>query len=107
MKTPRISDFDPNVQAPKLKSPMENMPVIQKQQTEITTEHTNQQTYKPANQYASKPANIQTSKLLKKFTSYLTPESLRAIKRIAFESDRKDYEVLQEAIDSYIKRVEK
>src|SRR5215208_1113984 len=30
MKTPRLTDFDPNAKAPSLKSSLENMPAIQK-----------------------------------------------------------------------------
>jgi hypothetical protein len=32
MKTPRLTDFDPNAKAPTLKSSLEHMPVIQKPQ---------------------------------------------------------------------------
>jgi hypothetical protein len=32
MKTPRLTDFDPNAKAPALKSSLENMPAIQKPQ---------------------------------------------------------------------------
>ncbi len=62
----------------------------------------NQQTNLPTNLQASKLANQQTSKLLKKFGSYLTEESLKALKQIAIATDRKDYEVLQEAVDGYL-----
>jgi hypothetical protein len=67
----------------------------------------NLQTSKSVNQQTSLPTNQQTSKLLKKFGSYLTEESLRSLKRIAFDTDRKDYEVLQEAVDQYIEKVKK
>jgi len=30
MKTPRLTDFDPNAKAPTLKSSLDNMPVIEK-----------------------------------------------------------------------------
>ena len=70
----------------------------------------NQQTSKPVNLQTSKeaslqsalPANQQASKQLKKFSSYLTEKSLKGLKRIAFETERKDYEVLQEAVDHYL-----
>ena len=60
------------------------------------------QTSKEARKQTSLPTNQQASKLLKKFGSYLTEESLRGLKRIAFETDRKDYEILQEAVDQYL-----
>ena len=55
------------------------------------------------NQQINTSASQQTSKTLKRFGSYLTIESLKELKRIAFESDKKDYEVLQEAVDAYLK----
>ncbi len=73
---------------------------------------------KPARGEAGKPANQQTSKddgrqdgppvrpqagmQVRKFTSYLREDSIKAMKRIALESDRKDYEVLQQAVDQYL-----
>jgi hypothetical protein len=79
----------------------------------------------PASGSAGKPANQQTSKLgnqqdgprvspqagaqvqVRKFTSYLREDSIKAMKRIALEADRKDYEVLQEAVDQYLSRQQK
>jgi ribosomal protein L9 len=88
---------------------------------QFASKRANQQTSKEANQQGSKPANTQTSKeankqatiranqqaskTLKKFGSYLTEESIRGLKRIAFDTDRKDYEILQEAVDAYLQRM--
>ena len=58
----------------------------------------------PENEIVRLLAKKQTSKTLKKFGSYLTEESLKDLKRIAFETDRKDYDVLQEAVDQYLER---
>jgi len=43
-----------------------------------------------------------STKTAKRFTTYLTKSSLRAIRIIADDEDRHDYEVFQEAIDFYI-----
>jgi hypothetical protein len=67
----------------------------------------NTQTSKEAKKQTALPANQQISKSLKKFGSYLTEESLKGLKRIAFETERKDYEVLQEAVDQYLARKKK
>ena len=121
MKTPRVHDFDPNAKVPQLGSPMDDLPSIQKpSENQITSKLANQQTSKEVNQQGSKlanlqtskeakkqttlPANQQTSKLVKKVGTYLTPESIRELKRIAWETDRKEYEVLQEAVDHYIQQ---
>ncbi len=39
-----------------------------------------------------------------KYTTHLRPETIKAVKRIAFESERKDYEIVQEALDAHLKR---
>ena len=39
-----------------------------------------------------------------KYTTHLRPETIKALKRVAFESERKDYEIVQEALDAYLKR---
>jgi hypothetical protein len=76
--------------------------------------HTNQQTSKDASRQTGKPANRQTRKqvslqtgkqvLIEKYSSYLTHEYKRELKRIAFESDRNEYEVLMEAVEQYLTR---
>jgi len=65
---------------------------------------TNQQGSKPAYPQARKPASLQTSKQVKKFSSYLLEPSIRALKRLALDEDKKDYEVLQEALDEYLRQ---
>ncbi len=67
---------------------------------------------KPANQQASNSTagpkttdgSHKTSKQVKKFASYLRPESLKALKLIALQEDKNDYEILQEAVDLYLDR---
>lgn len=72
-----------------------------------TSKTTNVQTNKSESKQTSLPTNQQTNKILRKFGSYLTEDSLRGLKRIAFETDRKDYEILQEAVDQYLQREKK
>ena len=76
--------------------------------------HANQQTGKPASMQTGLPASPQTNipvnpqvRKPAKFSSYLNEESIKALKRLAFETDRKDYEVLQEAVDEYLRRTRK
>src|SRR5438105_919158 len=74
--------------------------------------HANLQTSKDANIQAGKPASMQTSKqvnlqtgkqvFIEKYSSYLTHEYKRELKRIAWESDRNEYEVLIEAVEEYL-----
>ncbi len=99
-----------------------------KEESQIAVLPTSPQTIKPVNQIPSKPVRQVASKPViqqrgkpvsrqpikqgspqvsspgKKFTSYLSSESIKAIKRLALETDRNDYEVLQEAVDEYLGR---
>src|SRR5947207_8398412 len=113
MKTPRVQDFDPNAKVPQLGSPMDNLPPIQKPpDNQITSKLVNQQasllvkkqTSKLADLQTSKEVNQQGSKLLKKFGSYLPPETIKALKRYAFDNEREIYDVLKEAIDLYLEQ---
>jgi len=57
----------------------------------------------PVNLYApvvKAPKHFST-KAPKHFSSYLTEQSLKAIKKEAIETDRKDYEVIQEAVNVF------
>jgi hypothetical protein len=76
--------------------------------------HANRQTGKDASRQAGKPASMQAGKqvnlqagkqvFIEKYSSYLTHEYKRELKRIAFESDRNEYEVLMEAVEQYLAR---
>ena len=124
MKTPRVQDFDPNAKIPQLGSPMDNLPSIQKpSDNQIASKLVNQQdsllvkkqtskevsklTSKLADLQTSKEVNQQGSKLLKKFGSYLPPETIKALKRYAFDNEREIYDVLKEAIDHYLEQKKK
>ena len=63
-----------------------------------------QTTSKPASMQTSKQVNLQTGKqvFIEKYSSYLTHEYKKELKRIAWESDRNEYEVLIEAVEEYL-----
>src|SRR6266567_4012805 len=116
MKTPRVHDFDPNAKVPELTSPLDGMPTIEKPQAPHTSppvqpfpssqaepaappQLRQQKTGLHANLQAGKPARIE------KYSTYLTPACKKGLKRIAFETDRKDYEVLIEAVEQYLEKL--
>jgi hypothetical protein len=111
MKTPRVSDFDPNTKTSALKSPLEHMPEIEKpkERQGKADVHANQQTGKHANQQTSLHANMQTNngadqhstKQKRKYSTYLTEESVLSIQMHAIQTKRKDHEIVQEAVDRY------
>ncbi len=128
MKTPRVQDFDPTAKVPQLGSPMDHLPSIQKPsdnhilpgenvkkpESLQTGLHANLQTGKDASIQARKPASLQTGKqvnlqtgkqvIIEKYSSYLTHDYKRELKRIAFETDRNEYEVLLEAVEHYLEK---
>ena len=57
--------------------------------------------------FTPQPTSIQVDKTTKpqvdKYTTHLKPETIKAVKRYAFEHDMKDYEVVQRAIEDYLK----
>ena len=92
----------------------QSSPAPKPESSTLTPLHANQQTRlqvkkqtnKDANPQTNKPVSMQTGKpvLIEKYSTYLTPECKRGLQRIAFESDRKDYEVLIEAVTQYLDR---
>ncbi len=64
-------------------------------QTEVSASgHVGMPTYQQARRSTKPP--------VEKYTTHLRPETIKAIKRLAFETERKDYEVVQQAIDEYL-----
>ncbi len=107
------------------KSPVKEKPLIEKSKTETekTSLHANQQTSKQGNMQTSKqvnqqtdlPANRQTGKQVnmlstkekRKYSTYLTEESVVAIQLQAIQTKRKDHEIVQEAIDRYFENLKR
>jgi hypothetical protein len=40
----------------------------------------------------------------KRYATYLRPESIKALQRVAFERDVPDYDVVQAAVDEYLSK---
>src|SRR5947208_34704 len=106
-------DTKPDQTTPLLEK-AKGIPSTNKPASVQTDLHANPQTSKDASRQTGKPARMQTSKqvnlqsgkqvVIEKYSSYLTHEYKRELKRIAFESDRNEYEVLMEAIEQYVAR---
>lgn len=72
--------------------------------TQQPSQAANPQTSRVENQQASKSENQPTSKPLKKFASYLAEDLFYEFKTLAIQLRKKDYEVLQEAVEEYLKK---
>lgn len=116
MKTPRITDFDPDAKVPPLKSSLDNMPSIQKpklvhlilpdQNPPTIIQHTKQ----PAPEITRKQAVSQSQKrsyvrrtfdFYEDQIAYLTRKSLQ--ERLA-GNERSMNEMIREALDGWIKK---
>jgi hypothetical protein len=67
----------------------------------------NVETYKLTNLETKEPRKkaLQTQKKpTKQYNTSLTTESILATKRLAVDENKKDYEVVQEALDQYLKK---
>lgn len=65
---------------------------------------TSPQVHKSIRHQIDKETTQHVDTALKRFTTYLREESIRSMKRLAFEEDKKDYELFQEAVNDYLKR---
>lgn len=56
----------------------------------------------------TKPPKPQASKEVKplvvKYTTHLDPKTIKSIKLLAVETDKKDYEIVGEAVEAYLKK---
>src|SRR5512135_462658 len=115
MKTPRITDFDPNAKTPKLKSSLDNMPPIQKPETidyvprqntsTITHDHPqpkpNTNNPQATLQSPKRPYVRRTFDFYEDQIVYLTRQSLEA--RLA-GNEKSMNEMVREALDDWIKK---
>jgi cobalamin biosynthesis protein CobT len=79
----------------------ESQKVNKSKRVEIVRKSESQQNDLSESQQSDNQDDLST-KTSKRFTTYLTKASLRAIRIIADNEERHDYEVFQEAIDFYL-----
>ena len=77
-------------------SPTQQVVMLTRQQTDTET---NQLIHLQTNQPVG-----EGEALRRRYTTYLKPETIKAIKWQALAGERKDYEVVQEALDEYLRR---
>lgn len=117
MKTPRVTDFDPDAKIPTLKSSLDNMPSIQKPNPihQLTPQqntapiidrreqqHISKTTNKhPVSQSSKRPFVRRTFDFYDDQITYLTRQSLQ--ERLAGK-ERSMNEMVREALDDWIKK---
>lgn len=73
-------------------------PQVDNESTQVD-KTTSRQTDKEIKPQTAKPAKPRVVK----YTTHLRPEVVKDLKRYALENDQKDYEVMQEAVETYLK----
>jgi hypothetical protein len=68
------------------------------------TEVLKQENTKAPSKHPEKAVKQQSTGALKHFSSYLQPRTYKAWKLLATEREKKDYEILQEAVEQYLAR---
>jgi hypothetical protein len=127
MKTPRVTDFDPDAKVPTLKSPLEGMPTIgtpSKSTPQDTPTHpreapeektekqqvTDRATARPGDEPTNRPPDRVTNKRLlvrRGFEWY--EDQLAALKRLSLQEQMDGKEgsmsaMVREALDDYLKK---
>jgi hypothetical protein len=93
-------------------SPQVDKPTQEQDNKSIQVNKTTKpQTVKPVSKQVVKTVKPQADKQVKplvvKYTTHLKPEVIKAIKLLAVETDKKDYELVGEAVESYLLKVKK
>jgi|SRR6266571_914333 len=119
MKTPRVHDFDPNAKVPPLGSPMDNLPSIQlpdkkpeslnsrKEESLKGRKEEIRKSGKPESQVSGNQAITNARKpenrKVPKYSTQLEEELQILVSVFAKTHRMKDYEVVQLAIEDYLK----
>lgn len=88
-------------------NPQEDKPTKQQESIQVdktTSKQVEEQTRPQADKPARGEVVKEASGQMAKYTTHLTPKAIKAVKRYALETDRKDYEIMQEAVEEYLKR---
>ena len=82
-------------------------PDVDNPTSQQVAESTSRQPDLVANQHVHKETNQpggESETPRRRYTTYLKPETIKAIKWLALDRERNDYDVVQEALDQYLKR---
>lgn len=82
----------------------EETPVVDKSTNQQVDKSTSGQDDKSTSQLVNKETNQQVNKPFKRFTTYLPEEHIKSMKRLALDSNKKEYELYQDAVDKYLKK---
>jgi hypothetical protein len=116
MKTPRVTDFDPDAKVPTLKSPLEGMPAIGKP-TPKPKEIPAQETQRPATQStpaiperanARTPVRPSGKRIITRNSFEIYEDQMESLRKLSFQEKMEGKlgsmsHMVREAIDAYLK----
>ena len=102
---PQVSTLSAPAQEEKKQANLLANQQTSKETKKYASKETNQQTALLTSKLATKPANQQTTKEKRKYGTYLRDDSILAIQLLAVQTQRKDHEVVQEAVDRYFENL--
>jgi hypothetical protein len=115
MKTPRVTDFDPEAKVPELKSSMDNMPVIGKPKTTPLLNTTDNIQLYQSNRHTTERSNAPTSvrpnskRIITRNSFEIYEDQMDSLRRLSYQ-EKMDGKLgsmsnmVREAIDDYLQR---
>jgi hypothetical protein len=82
----------------------EDMKLVDKSTNQQVSKETSQQVDKSTSQLVNKETSQQVNKSFKRFTTYLPEEHIKSMKRLAIDTNKKEYELYQAAVEKYLKK---
>jgi hypothetical protein len=117
MKTPRVTDFDPDAKVPTLKSPLEGMPAIGKPRRPTPEVSSVQEGVKPADQpsqvipdrvNARTPVRPNGKRIITRNSFEIYEDQMESLRKLSFKEKMEGKlgsmsHMVREAIDAYLK----
>jgi hypothetical protein len=117
MKTPRVTDFDPDAKVPSLKSPLEGMPAIGKPPRPRPQDSPRQEAERPSTQpsqaipergHARTPVRPNGKRIITRNSFEIYEDQMDALRKLSLEEKMEGKlgsmsHMVREAIDAYLK----
>ena len=118
MKTPRVTDFDPDAKVPSLKSPLEGMPVIGKPPRPVPQDSPPQDQQRPVTQppkviperpNARTPVRPSGKRIITRNSFEIYEDQMDALRKLSFTEKMEGRlgsmsQMVRDAIDAYLKQ---
>lgn len=111
MKTPRVTDFDPKAKPPALKSSLEGMPTIQKEQSSMQPEKPvfQSEPTRPERANAPTPERPNGKRIITRNSFETYEDQMEALRKLSFKEKMEGKvgsmsKMVRDAIDEYLEK---